>query len=469
MEPLLDPLNNRIVKDITPPPHRPLERLQLYPRGIAYPPDWEKLKTHLESEGRLSKPDIFLLIRQATDTLRREPNVIELKEPINIIGDIHGQFYDLLKIFELDQDFKNSKYLFLGDYVDRGSFSLECVLLLFALKLNFKENIFLLRGNHETRQMTSHFNFRNECFHKYDLEVYDIIMESFDALPIAGIVNNKFLSVHGGLSPELNTIQDLYKINRFSEPPKHGIFCDILWSDPTTDEDGKTSEKFEGNQIRGCAFVFGLPALNAFLRKSGLIALLRGHEVQKEGYKMHRWHGENEFPSVITIFSAPNYCDVYNNKAAVLRFEDNQLNIRQLNYTAHPYILPHFMEVFEWSLPFICEKVLEMMENILKSAESQVTMNSNSLVGDRVQKLKDEFKDRKEESIRSKVTAISKMLRVFKTLREEEEIILRLRGLCPDNKIPIGLIRQGRYALLTAIDSFDRAKSFDEINEKRPD
>ncbi|CAG9309954.1 unnamed protein product [Blepharisma stoltei] len=470
MEPLLNPLHDRIVSDLDPPPHRPLERSQLYPRGIAYPPDWTKLRNHLASEGRLSKQDCLLLIRQATDTFRRENNVLELKEPINVIGDIHGQFYDLLQLLESEGDFSRFKHLFLGDYVDRGYFSIEVVLLLYALKLNFKQNIYLLRGNHESRQITSHFNFRSECLHKFDIEIYNAVMESFDALPIACIVNNKFLAVHGGLSPDLVNVQDLSKFNRFTEPPKAGLFCDILWSDPIDHDQGVCPEIYAGNGVRGCAYYFGITALNSFLQKSRLIAVLRAHEVQKEGFKMHRWHGANEFPSVITIFSAPNYCDVYNNKAAILKFENNQLNIQQFNYTAHPYILPDFMLGFEWSLPFIIEKVMEIMENVLKNTSgSEPLIKRASMAGDRVKQFKEDFKDNREEVMRAKVTAINKMIRIFRTVREEQEVILRLKGLCPDNKIPAGLIRQGREALLSAVDSFSKAKSYDLINEKRPD
>ena len=97
-----------------------------------------------------------------------------------------------------------------------------------------------------------------------------------------------------------------------------------------------------------------------------MLSILRAHEAQFDGYKMHKWNGPSEFPTVITIFSAPNYCDVYNNKGAIIKFESNTLNIQQFNYTAHPYILPNFMDVFTWSVPFVSEKVVEMLFNVLK-------------------------------------------------------------------------------------------------------
>lgn len=123
-----------------------------------------------------------------------------------MVGDIHGQFYDMVKMLEVGGKPESIKYLFLGDYVDRGSFSLEVLLVLYALKLNYSKTIFMLRGNHECRQMTAFFNFRAEILYKYDQELYDLIMESFDSLPISCLVNGKFLALHGGISPSLKSV-----------------------------------------------------------------------------------------------------------------------------------------------------------------------------------------------------------------------------------------------------------------------
>ena len=103
--------------------------------------------------------------------------------------------------------------------------------------------------------------------------------------------------------------------------------------------------------------------------RNQLLSLIRAHEAQIEGYKMHKWNGEEDFPAVITIFSAPNYCDVYNNKGAFIKFENNTLNIQQFNYTQHPYLLPNFMDVFSWSLPFVAEKVVGMLFHLIKAGE----------------------------------------------------------------------------------------------------
>lgn len=155
--------------------------------------------------------------------LKTEGNLLYLKDPITIIGDIHGQFYDLLKLLSLAGNPEETQYLFLGDFVDRGAFSIEVMVLVLALKLNFPHTVHLLRGNHECKQMTSTFNFRKECLIKYDQEVYDHFIELFQTLPLAAVVNGKFLAVHGGISPELKTLADINKINRIREPAKTGL------------------------------------------------------------------------------------------------------------------------------------------------------------------------------------------------------------------------------------------------------
>jgi serine/threonine-protein phosphatase 2B catalytic subunit len=124
--------------------------------------------------------------------------------------------------------------LFLGDYVDRGNYSIEVCIFLFALKIQYPHNIILLRGNHESRAMTEHFTFREEVLRKYDEDesVYESFIECFEALPLSADVNGDYLCMHGGISPELKTVDDINKIDRFIEPPLSGFLCDLLWSDP---------------------------------------------------------------------------------------------------------------------------------------------------------------------------------------------------------------------------------------------
>lgn len=176
------------------------------------------------------------------------------------------------------------------------------------------------------------------------------------------------MALHGGISPDLASLEDIKNIERFCEPPKSGLYCDLLWSDPVAKDDGKSVLPYTANTGRGCSYYFGIDAVNRFLEDNNLLTIIRGHEAQLDGYKIHRWENSAEFPSVITIFSCPNYCDVYNNKGAILKIQNFTLNIVQYNYNPHPYMLPHFMDVFTWSLPFIAEKVTEILYNFMKLA-----------------------------------------------------------------------------------------------------
>eukprot|EP01053_Blabericola_migrator_P001858 Blabericola_migrator_1__1857@NODE_1504_length_4394_cov_16_219321_g987_i0_p3_GENE_NODE_1504_length_4394_cov_16_219321_g987_i0NODE_1504_length_4394_cov_16_219321_g987_i0_p3_ORF_typecomplete_len174_score38_03Metallophos/PF00149_28/2e19Metallophos_2/PF12850_7/3_9e05_NODE_1504_length_4394_cov_16_219321_g987_i09371458 len=163
MEPLPDPLNDRVMKDSEPPPAKPLREDLLFPKGLDGPPDWRCLQAHFFREGRVKKEHCLHLIRRVAAITSCEPNLLRLQDPITVVGDIHGQFYDLVKLLEVGGAVDKTQYLFLGDYVDRGSFSVEVVLTLFAIKLCYPQRIWMLRGNHECRQMTAFFNFRDEC------------------------------------------------------------------------------------------------------------------------------------------------------------------------------------------------------------------------------------------------------------------------------------------------------------------
>merc|ERR1719230_911364 len=198
-------------------------------------------------------------------------------------------------------------------------------------------------------------------------------MDSFDNLPIAATINGKFLAVHGGLSPELLNLKAINRLNRFQETPKEGLLCDLMWADPLEEEQdgGKRAGKgppFIHNEVRGCSYFFTFEGAAKFLQKNSLLSVIRAHEVQIEGYKMHKANPATGFPSVITVFSAPNYCDIYNNKGAILKFDNSTLNILQFNSSPHPYYLPNFMDIFAWSIPFVIEKVTEMLYFILQPA-----------------------------------------------------------------------------------------------------
>ena len=300
MEELSDPfLDDRVMKNVMPPPRYPLERQKLFPKKNQ--PDWKLLKTHLTKEGRLAKSDVVELINIFKDTVKNEPIIVKIQDPVTIVGDLHGQFYDLLKCLEVGGNPENTKYLFLGDYVDRGTFSIEILLLLMSIKITFKTTVVMLRGNHECRQMTSNFNFKKECEIKYDAEIYNLFMDAFDSLPLACLINEKFVAIHGGISPELKKIEDLNALNRYQEPPKSGLMCDILWSDPIEKDEEAKNVLFTPNSARNCSYVFGYKAAKPFLDKNKFLSIVRAHETQLEGFKMHRWDKNIDFPSVITI------------------------------------------------------------------------------------------------------------------------------------------------------------------------
>ncbi|CAG8472581.1 9915_t:CDS:10 [Diversispora eburnea] len=423
-------------------------------------PDIHFLKNHFYREGRISEEQALYIINKGTEILKQEENLLEVDAPITVCGDIHGQYYDLMKLFEVGGNPAETRYLFLGDYVDRGYFSIECVLYLWALKIWYPKTLFLLRGNHECRHLTDYFTFK--------LEFYDACMESFCALPLAAIMNKQFLCIHGGLSPELNTLEDLRNINRFREPPTHGLMCDLLWADPL-EEFGqeKNDECFVHNHVRGCSYFFSYYAACNFLEKNGLLSIIRAHEAQDAGYRMYRKTKTTGFPSVMTIFSAPNYLDVYNNKAAVLKYENNVMNIRQFNCTPHPYWLPNFMDVFTWSLPFVGEKITDMLLAILNICSREELIDEELLSEPKTPDSATDGAERRQV-IRNKILAVGKMARVFSVLREESESVMELKTVTGTGKLPYGTLALGAEGIKKAITSFEEARRSDLQNERLP-
>lgn len=262
-----------------------------------------------------------------------------------------------------------------------------------------------------------------------------------------------------------------WQIDRFREPPTHGLMCDILWADPL-EEFGqeKTGEYFVHNHVRGCSYFFSYPAACNFLEKNNLLSVIRAHEAQDAGYRMYRKTRTTGFPSVMTIFSAPNYLDVYNNKAAVLKYENNVMNIRQFNCTPHPYWLPNFMDVFTWSLPFVGEKITDMLIAILNTASKEELEDDapTSSVGPETPPLDNpETTEAKRRAIKNKILAIGRLSRVFQVLREESERVTELKTQS-GGRLPAGTLMLGAEGIKQAIHNFEDARKVDLQNERLP-
>ena len=242
----------------------------------------------------LKNAEITAICAAAREVFLSQPALIELNAPVKIVGDVHGQYTDLIRMFEMCGFPPNSNYLFLGDYVDRGKQSLETILLLMCYKLKFPENFFLLRGNHECANVTRVYGFYDECKRRCNIKVWKTFIDTFNTLPIAAIVAGKIFCVHGGLSPSLKHMDDIRNIARPTDVPDYGLLNDLLWADPADME-----QDWEANE-RGVSYCFGKKVIMEFLQRHDFDLVCRAHMVVEDGY---------EFFSdkvLVTVFSAPN-------------------------------------------------------------------------------------------------------------------------------------------------------------------
>jgi len=257
--------------------------------------------------------DLLMLCKESIRVLQEDTTLLRIEAPVIIIGDVHGQFYDLMEFMKTGGDPKDHNYLFLGDYVDRGRNSIETITYLLVNKILYPKKFWLIRGNHETPEISRNYGFYTECALNYTPELWNKFNEVFDYLPLAAVISDRIFAVHGGLSPDLKRIDKIASLNRPIKVPETGFIADILWSDPENVNGWHPSE-------RGTSFCYGPDIVDEFLNEHDFDLICRGHQVVSKGY---------EFPfepkkTVLTVFSAPNYCEEFGNRGAML-VVDNQL------------------------------------------------------------------------------------------------------------------------------------------------
>lgn len=295
----------------------------------------KELISTYESQKHLDKKYAYQIILQALELFKNAPSLVDVNIPedskFTVCGDIHGQYFDLLNIFRLNGlPSEENPYLFNGDFVDRGSFSVECILTLLGFKVLYPNHFFMSRGNHESHTMNQMYGFEGEVKFKYFQRMYDLFCELFNLLPLAHCLNSKVLVMHGGLFSQSDvTLDDIRKILRNRQPPEDGLMCEILWSDPMPLPGIMPSK-------RGVGIQFGPDITEKFCSNNKLDYIIRSHEVKEEGYEVAH-NGK-----CITLFSAPNYCDTLGNKGAFITMKGNNLEPEFTTYeeVPHPNIKP---------------------------------------------------------------------------------------------------------------------------------
>ncbi|CAG2255268.1 PPP1C [Mytilus edulis] len=264
------------------------------------------IKESPNKQVQLPETQIRQLCQLSRELFLEQPMIVEVASPVNIVGDIHGQYEDMLRHFDNCGYPPDANYLFLGDYVDRGKRSLETICLLLAYKIKYPKNFFLLRGNHECASINRIYGFYDECKRRYNIKLWKTFTDCFNCLPIAAVVEDTIFCMHGGLSPDLKEMSQLNKLERPLDVPDHGLICDLLWADPDEDITGW------GENDRGVSYTFGGDVVLDFLNKHDLTLIARAHQVVEDGYQFFQKR------SLLTLFSAPNYCGEFDNAGAVL-------------------------------------------------------------------------------------------------------------------------------------------------------
>lgn len=254
-----------------------------------------------------SETDIFQICKAVIDIFKSEDSLLKVKGPINVAGDIHGQFHDLLRLLNCCGHPDKARFLFMGDYVDRGKQSLETICLLFLYKIRYPQNIYLLRGNHESASVNKVYGFYDECKKRVTVKAWKHFCDAFTYMPFSALIESRILVTHGGLGPELVNIEDINKIKRPCEVPDEGLACDLLWADPL---EGQETD-FAFNE-RGVSFTFSSNYCQKFVSENDLDLICRAHQVVEEGFEF--FADQN----LVTVFTAPNYMGEFDNNGAIM-------------------------------------------------------------------------------------------------------------------------------------------------------
>lgn len=261
----------------------------------------------------ISMEDIKWVCSQSTQLFLDEPTVLDINSPVTVVGDVHGQIDAVLHIFDEFGSPKKNRYVFLGDYVDRGPKSVYTLIFLLACKIKLGKDFHMIRGNHEDIKVSKQYQFRDEVINTYHnpdlMNDFDAV---FNSLPLGVLINNTILCIHGGLGPAVRTVDSIREIKRPYILTDQDAMYDIVWADPQKDiEDW-------GNGRRSTSCSFGLTPLLEFFERSNTTGMIRGHECVPEGY-LYSFGPEVNF---VTLFSAPNYGNM-KNKAAVLFIDED--------------------------------------------------------------------------------------------------------------------------------------------------
>ncbi|CAB57902.2 Serine/threonine-protein phosphatase [Caenorhabditis elegans] len=258
---------------------------------------------------------IYTILEKAESTLNPLPAMLQVEHPITIVGDIHGQLDALIRYFDAVGYPPKVKFLFLGDYVDRGAKSFEVSLLLFCYKIRYPHSVHLLRGNHECMKMNRLYGFYEELARKRGGRMWRQYQNVFNELPLCARVGQRILCMHGGISQNCNSWESFKALKKPNTPLTcdEGLQVDLMWADPTQDK----CNTFAMNKQRAISVVFGEKGLDVFLKKLGLSLIVRAHEVSQEGFNFLF----NK--KCVTVFSAPYYCGNDTNCGAIMHVSES--------------------------------------------------------------------------------------------------------------------------------------------------